>query len=198
MNFRRGANTKKNNKQTNVQENVQDNVSPVTPIEEYRHIKTKIRNDLENNIALSEYFEYFDKTQQKMMNSRQNYFLEVAANVALNSVMNHKHGAVIVYKKNIIAVGFNYCNSNSNLSIHAEVAAISQLKGKEKNILSECDLYVVRIAPKKFDNMLKYSKPCINCQNFICKKNIKTTYYSTNYAYDEILSQNQCMPCEIQ
>lgn len=154
--------------------------------EEFMITKNKIRKELERNITMSEYFEYFDKIEQKNMNSRQNYYLDVASQVALNSVMNHKHGAVIVYKKNIIAMGYNYCYGN--VSIHAEVAAISQLKGKQKDVLPECDLYVVRIAPKKYENMLKYSKPCVNCQHYICKKNIKKAFYSTNYKYDEILS----------
>ena len=185
MNFRRGA----NNNNT-----IDKDTTYQTPLDEYRNMKTKIKNEMDKNenISQSEYFEYFDKTEQKLMNSRQNYYLDIAANVALSSVMNHKHGAVIVYKKNIIAVGYNHCNSKSNLSIHAEVSAISQLKGKDKNILPECDMYVVRIAPKKYENMLKYSKPCINCQHYICKKNLKKTYYSTNYAYDKVLNNQQC------
>ncbi len=160
--------------------------------EEYKNIKTELKETItkfNKNIMTSDYFQYFDETNPKTMNCRQNYYLEIAARVALNSDMNHKHGAIIVHKKNIIAVGYNYYYRNS--SIHAEIAAISRLKGKEKEILSECVLYVVRIAPKKYDNMLKYSKPCNNCQHYINKKSIKKTYYSTNYAYDE----SRCVEC---
>jgi deoxycytidylate deaminase len=165
LNARRGANTITNKKMTK---------------EEYINLKSDKRQ--EYCLLTSEYFEYFDETDPKIMNYKQKYYLDIAAQIALNSDMNHKHGAVIVYKKNIIAIGYNYYYRNS--SIHAEIAAICQLKGKEKEVLQHCELYVVRIAPKKFNNILKYSKPCDNCQNYINKKSIKKIYYSTNYEYD--------------
>lgn len=157
--------------------------------QEYKEFKIKLRENISKNILTSqEYFEYLDDEEQKPMNCKQTYYLDVAAKVALNSTMNHKHGAVIVYKKNIISVGYNHHTSqNICNSIHAEIDAISQLKGKDKNILQDCELYVVRIAPSK-DNVLKYSKPCHNCQHFICKKNIKKIYYSTNYDYEKTLT----------
>lgn len=176
MNARRGADI--NKKMTN---------------EHYKNIKNELKESyskLSKNLLTSEYFEYFDEICPKPMNCRQHYYLEIAAQVALNSDMNHKHGAIIVYKKEIIAVGYNYYYGNN--SIHAEIAAISKLKGKEKDILPECELYVVRIAPKQFNNILKYSKPCNNCQNYIKKKSIKKTYYSTNYAYDKT---RECISC---
>lgn len=151
--------------------------------------RREIRQKFDTSLLTSAYFEYFDEINPKDMSSKQKHYLQIAAEVAMNSVMNHKHGAIIVHKKNIIAMGFNYLHST--FSIHAEIAAISQLKGKEKDILPECELYVVRIGPKKYDNALKYSKPCMNCQNYIAKKCIKKTYYSTNYQFDE------CVNCSV-
>ena len=153
--------------------------------------RKEIRQKFNSSLLTSAYFEYFDETNPKHMSSRQKYYLQIAAEMAMNSVMNHKHGAILVHKKNIIAAGYNYYHST--FSIHAEIAAISQLKGKEKDILPECELYVVRIGPKKYDNALKYSKPCMNCQNYIAKKSIKKTFYSTNYSFDEVVSE--CMLC---
>ena len=45
----------------------------------------------------------------------------------------HKHGAIIVYRDKIISSGFNYYVGD--FSIHAEVAAISHIKKKNRNIL---------------------------------------------------------------
>ena len=39
------------------------------------------------------------------------------------------------------------------------------LKKYDKSLLQKCELYVVRIGPSNNSNsILKYSKPCINCQ----------------------------------
>lgn len=162
--------------------------------DDFKKLKLEIRDkyNMHNiNILTSEYFKYFDENFPKDMNCRQNHFLRVAAEVAMNSVMNHKHGAIIVHKKNIIAAGYNYHYGNH--SIHAEVAAISRLKGRDKTVLSECELYVARIGPDKYDNPLKYSKPCNNCQNYIAKKCIKRTFYSTNYEFDKCIIESETL-----
>ena len=113
---------------------------------------------------------------------------EEAAEIALKSNMQQKHGAVIVYKNKIIATGYNeICDyMNNNFSIHAEVSAISKMFYNKK-LLEFCDIYVVRIAPPIFDNCLKNSKPCKNCTNFIKKYNLRNIYYSTSYKFEEIL-----------
>ena len=79
--------------------------------------------------------------------------------------------------------------SSKKYSTHAEISAINKVKNKKQ--LSECEMYIVRIGPDKLNNMLKYSKPCINCQNYINKYNIKKIYYSTNYEYDSIVSSSE-------
>ncbi len=114
--------------------------------------------------------------EAKDMHCRQNYYLQIAARAAMNSVMTHKHGAVIVYKKNIIAMGHNYHYLKH--SIHAEIAAIHQVK--RKDILADCEMYVVRVGPPRKDNYLLNSKPCQHCQDYICKMCIKRTFYSTS------------------
>jgi deoxycytidylate deaminase len=157
--------------------------------EDFRRFKSKIRDkyNLHNiNILTSDYFKYFDNDCPKDMSCRQEYYLHHAAHVAMHSNMNHKHGAVIVYKKNIISVGYNhYCGTTS---IHAEIAAINNLKGRDKCILDKCQLYVARIGPDRLDNPLKYSKPCNSCQNYIAKKSIKQIFYSTNYEFDKLVT----------
>ena len=123
----------------------------------------------------------------KAGNKKHQLFLCKAAEIAKQSNMNQKHGAIVVYKNKIIASGFNYiCDyMNNNYSIHAEVSAISQMFHNKK-LLELCDIYVVRIAPAVYGNCLKNSKPCKSCSKFIKKYNIKNIYYSTNYYYNEV------------
>lgn len=132
-----------------------------------------------------------DKTESKneiskVITRKYDLFISMAAKIAEKSTMLQKHGAVIVYKNKIVATGFNYnCNHmNNNFSIHAEVAAISQLF-YNKSLLEFCDIYVVRIAPA-FNNCLKNSKPCKNCTKFINKHKLRNTYYSTNDLYEQL------------
>jgi len=133
----------------------------------------------------SNYFECIDSVCVRISNEKQKYYLNIAAKIANKSPMfNHKHGAIIVYKDKIIGSGFNYYMAD--FSIHAEVAAIASIHKKQKHILRDCDIYVVRIGPDRFNNPLKYSRPCTNCSNTIIKNNIKNAFYSTNYDYDII------------
>jgi hypothetical protein len=73
-----------------------------------------------------------------------------------------------------------------------KVQLIFTVHKKKKHILSECDIYIVRIGPDSFNNPLKYSRPCTNCSNIIIKNNIKNAFYSTNYEYDIIRG---CVVC---
>jgi len=152
---------------------------------EFRSLKKDIKEKImskNTSIVTSQYFQYFDTSDTKPIHFKQEHYLNIAAQAAMKSDMNHKHGAIIVYKKNVIASGNNYYKGEH--SIHAEVDAISKLRGKEKEVLSQCELYVVRIGPGKMNNCLKYSKPCCNCQKYILKKRIQKVFYSTNYDYD--------------
>ena len=119
----------------------------------------------------------------KISNEKQRYYLDIAAKIASKSpVYIHKHGAIIVHKDIIISSGYNfYIKGNS---MHAEKAAISKINKKYKGILSECDIYVVRVGPDSLENPLKYSRPCLECESTIIKYNIKNVYYSTSCEYN--------------
>ena len=162
-------------------------------MEDYKNYKKEIKEKNKSQI-MSNYFEYFDEEIVSTLKLHQKYYFEIAANIAKNSNMFQKHGAVIVYKKNIIASGYNSYsyNSRTNFSMHAEIVAINNvIKNYGKDVLQESKLYIVRIAPEsKSKNLLKYSKPCLNCQKYINKFNIKKTYYSTNYDYDKVTSRD--------
>ena len=76
---------------------------------------------------------------------------------------------------------------------------ISKINKKYKGILNECDIYVVRIGPNSFNNPLKYSRPCLDCESLIIRYNLKNVYYSTSYEYDNIrgniTNKNNCCKC---
>jgi len=131
-----------------------------------------------------------DINDLKIINRKHEIFLNKAAEIAIKSEMQQKHGAVIVYKNKIIATGFNYiCDYlHDNYSIHAEVSAINKLLYNKK-LLELCDIYVVRIAPAIYNNCLKNSKPCKSCTNIIKKYNLRNIYYSTNHIYNELYIQ---------
>lgn len=163
---------------------------------DFKIYKNLLRKNYQNNLYTQNYFDNFDENTPKKINSKQTYYFNYASNIALNSNMFQKHGAIIVYKKNIVATGFNsYSNlKKNNFSIHAEINAINNfIKKYDKSLLHFCELYVVRISPSIYNSkeyLLKYSKPCINCQKIINKFNIPKIYYSTNYDYDNYLSKN--------
>tara|TARA_B000000477_G_scaffold52176_2_gene43889 strand:+ start:58545 stop:59078 length:534 start_codon:yes stop_codon:yes gene_type:complete len=171
----------------------QNALKSFTKLEEYKNYKKEIKKKSKTNI-MSNYFEYFDEENVMDLKLHQKYYFDFAANIAKNSNMFQKHGAVIVYKKTIIATGYNSYsyNSRTNFSIHAEIIAINNaIKNSNKELLSDSKLYIVRIAPEsKSKYMLKYSKPCLNCQKYINKFNIKKIFYSTNYDYDKVISSD--------
>jgi deoxycytidylate deaminase len=115
-------------------------------------------------------------------------YLQIAAEVAKKSTMMHKHGCIIVYKKNIIATGYNTMPSMFERSVHAEIDALNKVKNKQ-TILRESDLYIVRIGTDSFDNVLKYSKPCEHCTRYINQFKIRKVYYSTNYEFDTFVKK---------
>lgn len=132
-----------------------------------------------------------------MCNSRHQQFMEQAIKMAKKSTMEHKHGAIIVHNNEIIATGFNYrkyymCHG---FSIHAEVDALTKVKGK-KNLLTEAEMYVVRIGrfnPTTPNNYcIKLSKPCRECSKAIVKYGIRRVYYSTTDQDDSVSEGSSC------
>lgn len=148
-----------------------------------RQIKTEGKNK-------DNYNDIIDIPQSmKVINKKHHLFLSQAYEVAKKSNMLQKHGAIIVYRNEIIASGCNYmCNHlYNNYSIHAEISAISQMFYNKK-LLEYCDIYVVRIS-NTYENCLRNSKPCKNCSNFIKKYNLRNAYYSTNYIDNHLYIQ---------
>lgn len=108
-----------------------------------------------------------------------------AINEAKKSVMNHRHGCVIVKDGEVIATGYNRMMdfmSHTLLSIHAECDAIRKVKNRGKKYLEQCSLVVVRIGHPDQRNRptLKNSKPCEACTKEIHKWGITRVFYSSS------------------
>jgi len=92
---------------------------------------------------------------------------------------------VIVKDNKVVAAGFNQYTVNHYRhawSVHAEVAAIMQLRGKSPSFLRDCDMYVVRIGRRHScpTHPLRLSKPCANCEALIRERGIRRVFYSIN------------------
>ena len=110
----------------------------------------------------------------------QQHYMRVACQEACKSLLHHKHGAVLVYKGEIISTGFNNFKSGkcvSLRSIHAEMDAIMKVRKipNARNILKNCDIYVVRV---NSENDIIMSKPCCECSKLIRKFNLKRAFWS--------------------
>lgn len=101
---------------------------------------------------------------------------------AKKSKMTHKHGAIIVYRGEIVSIGHNMeanflCHA---FSLHAEQVAIARLPKRfkiNKQLLQELWMLVVRVSGK--DAHLNMSCPCSKCVECIMETGIPTVYYST-------------------
>ena len=96
--------------------------------------------------------------------------------------MTHKHGCIIVHSDGTILYdGYNHhdLQPNFNFSIHAKIDALFKAR-RQKERLTDCEMYVVRIGSPRITDTLKYSKPCPGCPTEIEKCGIRKVYYSVN------------------
>lgn len=131
---------------------------------------------------------YDFEEQTRICKEKQEFFLEKAAYIATHSnVKCQRHGCVIVKDGEIVAEGFNQHTKHfeHKFTIHAEIDALLKLK-KNKKILNECELYVVRIGTDSMGRPLKYSRPCEDCTKAILKSGIRRVYYSTDPDFDPL------------
>ena len=125
--------------------------------------------------------------------------LNGAANMAIKSELNFRHGSVLISSNRILAGGYNQSRSKygnqCSCCLHAEVSCLHNFvknvchepfNGKIKNkkwqrVLSRATIYVVRI-PRVSNNLdyLNYSKPCSDCMNILKLYGVKNVIYSDN------------------
>lgn len=94
----------------------------------------------------------------------------------------HKLGAVLVYRKGVVAKGHNDAVKTHPImrkydnykTLHAEVSAIIKLKNKD--ILKDCDMYIYR-ETKNGD--LALSRPCSVCSKLLRMMGLRNVYFTT-------------------
>ncbi len=101
--------------------------------------------------------------------------LNVLKKVAMNSDLNHKHGACLMNGNTIYSIGFNRY-IKENFTIHAEVDAICKLNIKS---LKGLDILIIRINTKT-NCKLKNSRPCNACIDKLSERGIRKVYYSND------------------
>ena len=104
--------------------------------------------------------------------------VEKLRKAAMQSSLNQKHGACLVYGEQIVSIGVNKrftVRLNDNvlpLTIHAEVDALSNVHPK---YLKGLDILVIRVNKAQ---QLVYSRPCNSCIDKLARKGIRKAYYS--------------------
>lgn len=133
------------------------------------------------------------------MNRHEKYFnlLEKVAQ-ALDPVAGARVAAFLVYKRDVIAVGFNkpkthpfqMRHSKNDLAIylHAETDCINNaLRNYSNEVLSKSVMYILRARYSDNDHKLfirGLARPCRGCNNCIEKYAIKQVYYTTDEGYE--------------
>jgi tRNA(Arg) A34 adenosine deaminase TadA len=102
-----------------------------------------------------------------------------------DKVGNSQHCAVVVHKGSILSVGHNkkkshplqkfFADKEEKIFIHAELDALTKIK--DKNVLTECDLYVLRVTGGK---NVSNSEPCVGCKRALKYFKIRNTYWTTD------------------
>ena len=118
------------------------------------------------------------------------YFMQIAAQVATRSTCDRKHvGAVIVRDKTILSTGYNgsvrgmpHCddvghmmeNTHCIATVHAEANAIIQA-AKNGTAIDGADIYVT-------------ASPCWNCFKLIANSGIRRIFYLEFYRDENVLA----------
>jgi tRNA(Arg) A34 adenosine deaminase TadA len=100
-------------------------------------------------------------------------------------IQNSRHCAAIVHKNEVLSIGWNkkkthpmqkkYSSRPDRLFVHAEIDAITKIK--DKSILKDCDIYVLRLSKS---DLISNSKPCPGCNNAIRDYGFKNVYWTTD------------------
>lgn len=118
-------------------------------------------------------------------------YFQAAYTAAISSpgagINNFKHGAVIVYKKDILAARFNCRKTHPKLLrfsdwpfLHAESHAIIAAGIDNCN---DAAMYVVRILKNKH---IALSKPCKSCQSLLTLAGINDIFYTIDQGYNKL------------
>lgn len=130
-----------------------------------------------------------------MSETRDQGFLQKAANMATMSNFTRQHvGCVVVYKNKIIAAGFNstkthpkqktynrlrFEEDSSPDSLHAEIHALAMAEHTNVDF-SKCTIYTSR---RLKSGVPALARPCRSCMAYIKELGIKKVVYTTQDGY---------------
>jgi deoxycytidylate deaminase len=124
-----------------------------------------------------------DLVVKSCSNGKFESILELLKKLTANSCHLQRHGACLMKKKKIFALGVNkyyqvkpIANSKKPvyLSIHAEIDALASTNGN----ISGLDILIIRMGK---NNQLQYSRPCNACIDKLQQKGIRRAYYSDTH-----------------
>ena len=138
------------------------------------------------------------------MGSDIGYFNKARDASRLSNFPRYHIGCTVVYKKQIISVGFNSnkthpiqkmynkerfdCDSTPH-SLHAEITALIFLKDRKDIKWEDVDIYTYR---ENKSGEPRLSKPCKSCMALIKNLGIKRIHYTTNDGFEmETLEENE-------
>lgn len=132
------------------------------------------------------------------MNNEKRWMLLEKVAIAAEPVRRSRLAAMLVYKNDVIAVGYNKMKTHpmarrfqkheEAIYLHAEVDCIKNaLRVIEPELLQKCTMYILRVKrpednPKVFVRAL--SKPCSGCHHAIEQFGIKKVYYTTDEGFE--------------
>jgi tRNA(Arg) A34 adenosine deaminase TadA len=104
---------------------------------------------------------------------------------ALKSKYRHRLGAVVVYRNQVVGVGYNKVYSNEpNLhklnGLHAEIAALQNTTARYRK---GSTIYVYRLTSS---NKPALAKPCCACQKIMKKMGVRHVWFSTENGWKRI------------
>lgn len=136
------------------------------------------------------------------ISNRQIKYFNIAKEVAKLSDFHKQHlGCVVVYKKQILSVGYNQNKThtlqatynqyrelngdNVKHMLHAELDALSKIRYSDID-WSKVEIYIYRENRSTNEKALSY--PCSACKQYIVKLGIKNIYYTGNnsFCYERI------------
>lgn len=112
-------------------------------------------------------------------------WLDLAVKLALTSTCRQQHGAVIVIRNSVLALGTNKFRNHPKImddfdhcSRHAETDALrSVIKRSSWVDLRKAVVYVARVGSH---GTLRLSRPCNTCWNELTNAGIRTVVYTTD------------------
>lgn len=118
--------------------------------------------------------------------------------IASEPAARQRMAALLVYKNEVIAVGYNkmkshpfqrkYAKHEQAIYLHAEIDCIKNaLRIVDESVIAKSTMYILRMKrpddnPRLFIRGM--SKPCCGCERALAQFDVKKVYYTTDDGFD--------------